>query len=59
MAAPEATITPPITHCVPHSPPEQVSVPQTLPVASGLQSLVLTAGWQLWQMLLEFTVPDV
>jgi hypothetical protein len=34
-------------------------VAQIAPLATLLQSVVVVPGWQLWQGLLEFVVPDV
>jgi hypothetical protein len=56
FAAPEGWTLPPMSHCVPHAPPEQTCpLPQTVPFAIALHADVLVPGWQLWHASVGFT----
>jgi hypothetical protein len=51
-AAPEATIVPPMSHCVPQAPEEHTCpLPQLVPSATSVHVVTLAPGWQLWQAL--------
>jgi hypothetical protein len=45
FTAPEAKMTPPMSHCVPHTPPEQIcALPHEAPLASEIQVVELVPG---------------
>ncbi len=58
FAAPDAYTVPPMSHCVPHAPPEQTwPLPQLVPSESFVHPDVLVPGWQLWQASFGFAAP--